>query len=83
MTATRWKRSLSDRRGFTILELMTVMLIIGVISTIAIPRLTEYLQRGWETSAVSDAKSGFNAAQAFFTDWPQGQVTVDLMKEYG
>ncbi|MBU2489190.1 MAG: prepilin-type N-terminal cleavage/methylation domain-containing protein [Proteobacteria bacterium] len=83
MSAFPWKKTLSDRRGFTLLELMVVVMILGIISAIAIPQFQEYIRKGWESSAESDLKNGFNAAQAFFTDWPQETATVDLLKEYG
>jgi len=40
--------------GFTILELLTVIAIVGALSAIAIPAYTDYIEKAKETRAVAD-----------------------------
>jgi prepilin-type N-terminal cleavage/methylation domain-containing protein len=70
-------------KGFTLLEMMIVISIIAIIAMIAIPQFLQYQIRGYNSTAKSDAKQIYTAAQAYFSDSPAGAVNLNVLTSYG
>ena len=64
----------TDQKGFTLIELMIVIAIIGILSAIAIPNFLSYRAKGKDTAAKSEASNFYSAAMAHFAD--QGVATT-------
>jgi type IV pilus assembly protein PilA len=57
-----------DDKGFTLIELMVVVLIIAILIAIAIPTFLGMRRRAQDRAAQSDLRNAVTAAKAFYTD---------------
>ena len=54
---TGLRRTLRDSRGFTLVELVVVLVILGIAASFAVPALTGYIDSAKEKQAVSEAQA--------------------------
>ena len=57
-----------NKKGFTLIELMIVIAIIGILAAIAIPQFAKYRTKAYNSSALSDLKNVRTEVEAYYAD---------------
>ena len=70
-----------DEKGFTLIELMIVIAIIGILAAIAIPQFAAYRQRAYVSALKSDAHSFANAQEAYYADNDTYSTSLTTLQE--
>ena len=73
----------SNRKGFTVVELLVTILIIGILATITILVLLSYKEKGYIVTLKSELKFAYQSSIEYHIDYPMGTATLDILKEYG
>lgn len=54
--------------GFTLVELMVVVAIIGLLSAVAIPSYQNYVKRGFRTNAIAELEKVMSASMQYYNE---------------
>ena len=68
------------RSGFTLIEFLIVVVIIGILAAIAIPKFANTKSKAYVTAAISDLRNLVTAEEAFFSDSSKYTATVSQLK---
>ena len=55
--------------GFTVVELMIVIAIIGILVAVAIPQFAAYRQSSYNTAALSDLRNAKSHLEAYYEEY--------------
>jgi len=61
-------KMIKKNEGFTLIELMIVIAIIGILAAIAIPQFSAYRARSFNAAAESDLRNAATAQEAYYVD---------------
>ena len=73
----------NKRSGFTLIELMVVIAIIGLIAAIAIPNYISYRNKSYCSEAESNAQAVADALADYFAIWTHDEAPADVAVELG
>ncbi len=67
----------SSRRAFTLIELLIVVVIIGILAAIAIPKFANSKQKAYVSAMKSDLHNLMTAEEAFYADSERYTAVLD------
>ena len=75
-----WKKM---QEGFTLIEILIVVIIIGILAAIAVPTYLNYVKRGYASDAKVAISAIVNASEVYFNE--QGEIPpgTDDLKQSG
>jgi len=59
----------TNQKGFTLIELMIVVAIIGILAAIAVPQFSKYRARAYNTQALSDVRNVKAEASGYYSEY--------------
>ena len=62
-------RNKKGQKGFTLVELMIVVAIIGILAAIAIPQFAKYRARAQNTAALTDTRNIRTDLEGYMAEW--------------
>jgi len=64
-------RKSKNQKGFTLVELMIVVAIIGILAAIAIPQFAKYRARAQNSAALADMRNLKTDLEGYYAEWQE------------
>jgi type IV pilus assembly protein PilA len=63
-----WKNRLASERGFTLVELLIVIIVLGILVAIAVPSYLSFRTKAQSAASQSNVRSAIPAAESWYQD---------------
>jgi len=73
------KVSIRSNKGFSLVELMVVVAIIGILAAIAIPNFQRFTAKSKQAEAKADLSAIYTAERAFQSEWQTFEPVFDVI----
>lgn len=64
-----WLKKRRNQKGFTLIELMIVIAIIGILAAIAIPQFSKYRAKSYNAANLADARNLKTDMEGYYAEW--------------
>ncbi len=71
------------QNGFTLIEVLIVVVIIGILVAIAVPTYAKYVQKGYASDAKVSIKAILNASSVYFQSTGEIASDIDILENEG
>jgi type IV pilus assembly protein PilA len=75
--------SFRRNEGFTLVEILIIIVIIGLLAVIAIPQFISYRSRAIDAQLKSDLRNAAVAVESYFAKWSSYPASVAQIQGYG
>ena len=71
----------NNRKGFSLIELLIVVVIIGILAAVAIPKFSNTKEKAYVASMKSDLKNLVSTQESYFADHSAYAPKAEIIKE--
>ena len=75
-----WNRMSKEEKGFTLVELLVVIVILGVLAGIGVPTYRGFIERSYEAATLAELQAVSMAIKFYFIDPEHDNESFDLKK---
>ena len=77
-----WNRMSKEEKGFTLVELLVVIVILGVLAGIGVPTYRGFIDRSYEAATIAELQAVSMAIKYYFMEHGEGSFKLSELGRY-